>query len=484
MSLGRAVVVALYVIAAGIGCGGSTSQNVDAGGTTDGSVGAIDGGKRDGGATNDAPICVPFGETCTGGTCCSGTCDGTSHRCVTPTGCKAAGAACGSGDTCCTGSCTNGSCPLSGCVENGQICSQNGDCCSGTCNGTTCAPVTGATCVTEGNGCSSGSQCCSQTCTNDRCANAGGSLGCHATGDICYTGSDCCSSLCSGSGGAPGTCQKLGSFGSGGCMLDGEPCTGGTNCCSRVCAPIPGAGSICQLASGCRVTGDVCHKDSDCCGGAGTLGAGAGEVTCNLIAGIDPPLGTCSNPMSGDAGGAQDPEGDVCGLDANARHDCIDCKPPKINCCKLDANGVPRCFGSPAGGGCDNGYDGTPACCIAAGAVCTFSSECCGGVPCLPDSSGILRCSTSQCVVESGVCTATSDCCTGLLCDVPIGSPTGTCKKPVVASPDAGTGVCAVTGQSCGDNVPCCAGYHCDVPGGSGLCPPGGTGCTCYVVIP
>jgi hypothetical protein len=400
--------------------------------------------------------------------------------------CVGPGAVCGTSDTCCTGACTLGHCPLDMCVSNGGTCAKAGDCCSNNCSGTTCAAVPGATCTTEGNSCTAPSECCSQTCTGNRCVPAGGTLGCHATGDICFSGADCCSSLCTGaSGTTPGTCSALASFGSGGCMLDGEPCSSGTNCCSRVCAAIPGGGNVCQLAGGCRVAGDVCHDAKDCCGGGGTMGAGAGEVACNIIPGTNPPLGTCSNPSG------EDPEGDICGQDVNARHDCIDCAPPKINCCKLDNLGVPRCYGTPSGGHCPTGYDGTAGCCIAAGQVCTFSSECCSGNPCLPDSSGILRCSTQTCVAAGGVCTATGDCCTGLECVVPIGQPSGTCKNPtpppsaadggVSPGPDGGT--CALGGQDCGDSVPCCGGFVCDAFGGGSRCPPGGTNCTCYRLI-
>jgi hypothetical protein len=253
-------------------------------------------------------------------------------------------------------------------------------------------------------------------------------------------------------------------------MVDGEPCTDGTNCCSRVCADIPGGGKICQLASGCRVIGDICTSPTDCCGGPGVGTAGAGNATCTPVAGTDPPVGTCSNPNS------CDPEGDVCGLSANARHDCCDCAPPKIDCCKPDSSGVPRCYGTPSMGNCPNGYTGATGCCIATGDICAFDNECCNGAPCLPDGTGVLRCGTT-CVMLNGTCTATADCCTGLICNVPPGSPSGTCENP--PTPDAGpgsdAGTCAEVGQTCGDavgGITCCGLLSC-------TCPPIDAPCTC-----
>jgi len=312
---------------------------------------------------------------------------------------------------------------------------------------------------------------------------AGGVLGCRATGDVCFVGADCCSGLCTGAtASTAGTCSQLASFGSGGCLLDGEPCVDGTHCCSRICAAIPGGGNVCQLAAGCRLTGDVCHQTSDCCGAPGTGFPGAGEVTCNIISLTDPPLGTCSNPNG------NEPEGDVCGENVNARHDCADCLSPKIQCCKLDSLGVPRCYGG-SSATCPTGYTGVAPCCIMAGQPCTFSDECCGGVPCIPGPTGALVCSGQSCIPESGVCTATGDCCTGLECIVPIGQPSGVCKRPTLPPPGDGgvagadAGLCALGGQACGDTTACCTGYVCDMPNGT-PCAAGEQDCSCFRLIP
>src|SRR4029077_9596402 len=102
----------------------------------------------------------------------------------------------------------------------------------------------------------------------------------------------------------------------------------------------------------------------------------------------NPPVGTCSNPNG------CDPDGDVCGLKVgnntcgNAREDCCDCLPPKVDCCKPDLNGVPRCYGGSTQQ-CPNGYTGVAPCCILPGGTCAFAGECCGRLPCLPDGNGV-----------------------------------------------------------------------------------------------
>jgi hypothetical protein len=358
-------------------------------------------------------------------------------------------------------------------------------------------PIPGATCVTEGNTCQADGDCCSKTCSPGHlCIRAGGVLGCHATGDLCFAGADCCTGVCSGATPTKaGLCSGLASMGSGGCSVDGEPCSAGTDCCSRVCAAIPGAGNICQIATGCRIAGDVCHADSDCCGVAGSGFPGAGEVTCTFIPGLDPPLGTCHNPRG------NNPEGDVCGLGgASAREDCAGCMSPPWQCCRDDSNGVPRCYGG-SSDQCKTGYTGMEPCCIEAGKPCTFSSECCGGNPCIPNPAGGtgLICSTTMCVARGGVCTGTGDCCVGLECIVPIGQPSGTCNvlvaplpdagPPVTSGPDAKPGpdagpiMCGIAGQRCSSSAACCPGYNCDTPAGT-PCMATETDCTCFTIIP
>jgi len=261
--------------------------------------------------------------------------------------------------------------------------------------------------------------------------------------------------------------------------MDGEPCPGCSACCSRVCAGTASKASVCQLAGGCRIQGDTCYKDADCCGATGSMLPGDGLVKCQMVAGTNPPVGFCTMPSGG---GVCDPEGDVCGImpaqacGTNAREDCCDCMPPKYNCCKLDKAGVPRCFGGSTST-CPNGYDGTPNCCIAAGQQCTFSSECCNGAPCVPDSTGVLRCGTA-CSNPSGVCTADADCCAGLKCNVPAGQTSGTCGTPPAT--DMGQ-ACSYVGQSCSATQPCCSGT-CSTATGA-VCSANDTNCSCFGLI-
>jgi hypothetical protein len=252
------------------------------------------------------------------------------------------------------------------------------------------------------------------------------------------------------------------------------------------------------VAQGCRVVGDICSKDTDCCGGP-VGGPGAGNVTCVLDTGTMPPIGRCRNPLS------CNPEGDVCGGtgagQVNARQDCCDCAPPKFNCCKPDANGVHRCYGTPAGSTmCKTGYTGVAPCCIQPGQQCTFASECCGGVPCVPDAMGTLRCLMTtpggpMCVAAGGVCTSSSDCCAGYTCNIGNGSLQGTCGKSAPPPPpadggppppaDAGTpppGMCATSGQMCKTTADCCYG-SCETLAGV-ACTGTQTGCTCQYIIP
>jgi hypothetical protein len=247
-------------------------------------------------------------------------------------------------------------------------------------------------------------------------------------------------------------------------------------------------------------------------------GGGQEKVSCNLAPGVDPPVGTCSNPN------ACQPRGGLCGLKngtnqcGNAREDCCDCQPPKWQCCKADSLGIPRCFGGSTPT-CPSGFTGKPDCCIPGGSECKFSAECCNGAPCVPDGQGVLRCLRPPadggiiCVPAGNACTTNGDCCTGLTCNIVPGSPSGTCGQPPPPPPpppvDAGTTpdapppddgavpedaappvdtappppICAFYGQACSALIPCCNGVPCNAGDGSGAPCNGGTGCLCYRVI-
>jgi hypothetical protein len=174
------------------------------------------------------------------------------------------------------------------------------------------------------------------------------------------------------------------------------------------------------------VNGDLCRKNSDCCGADGTGLPGEGNVTCEIEQGKQ--VGICRNPLS------CDPQGDVCHYkdyvcgSSSARNNCC-AGVGNSGVCQLDALGVPRC----------NGLGTT---CRFAGETCASAADCCDGVPCVPDSSGTLRClehpdGGTSCVPQGGGCTINADCCVGSACVTPIGSTQGTCSVP---PPPPGTG--------------------------------------------
>jgi hypothetical protein len=220
-----------------------------------------------------------------------------------------------------------------------------------------------------------------------------------------------------------------------------------------------------------------------------------------------PPVGTCTNPTG------CDPDGDVCGLSnnnacGNSRHDCCDCLPPKINCCKFDKAGVPRCYGGSTQM-CPNGYTGQPPCCIMAGQICAFNGECCNGAPCVPDNMGVLRCG-SMCAQMGQACTADSDCCAGLPCIIPKGKLVGMCGSPPpptdagvppdlggadlagadlvmpqvdMAMPKVDMAHCSFVGQSCSTTQPCCNNLPCENPAGTAACMAGELDCSCFGIV-
>jgi hypothetical protein len=274
--------------------------------------------------------------------------------------------------------------------------------------------------------------------------------------------------------------------------MDGTLCDACNKCCSRLCAPYGPTGvKICQPASGCRVNGDLCRKTSDCCGAAGTGLPGDGNVVCDINPGEA--LGICRNPMG------CNPEGNVCHYKdyacsiSAARNDCCGA-PGNSGACQLDPLGVPRCYG--LGGMCRQ-----------PGQTCASNADCCNHLPCVPDSSGQLRCLESDggvCNGPGGSCTINGDCCVGSICVSAPGSTNGTCTPPPPPPNDGGTppppptdsgsgdgaippppppydgGACALFGQACTSGAQCCSGLVCIGPGGS-MCT--GTGCICSVIV-
>jgi hypothetical protein len=261
--------------------------------------------------------------------------------------------------------------------------------------------------------------------------------------------------------------------------MDGTVCNGCGDCCSRLCAPYgPYAVKVCQPANGCHVDGDLCTKTEDCCGAAGTGLPGAGNVVCEIQPGLT--VGVCRNPTG------LNPECDICHYKnyacsiSSARNDCASA-PGNTGVCKLDALGVPRCFGGGA--------------CASSGAACACDFDCCDGGHCVPGANGGLVCQAG-CSNTAGACTIDADCCSGLHCYVQLGSTTGSCggPPPPPAGVDAGcvgspevcqdaAPTCSAYGQSCTQDADCCNGVACNAPGGTAPCAPGATGCTCFSAI-
>jgi hypothetical protein len=443
-------------------------------------------GSADGGSS-----CGTAGQACMNGAgCCSGACDTVAGVCaVTGGACKVANDPCTLGTECCSNVCAGGKCGSTACKVLDDSCSAGSDCCTTICTNGKCAPIpttTGAppACQTLGNKCAANADCCSGNCQGGTCAASGAT--CASQGDICFKPADCCTTVCGiAAGQTVGTCGLVTTTGAGNCKVDGQACTTPDSCCSKQCVSTNTGGHVCQTAIGCRVVGDICTKDADCCGSAS--GGQCGAITCILDMTQHPPVGRCRNPMG------ENPEGAVCGGMNNpggpARQDCCDCQPPKFDCCKADANGVFRCYGGSTSD-CPSGYTGVAGCCIAAGEKCQFSSECCGGAPCVPDSSGQLRCGAANpdggvtCQPKGSVCTSNGDCCAGLVCNLPAGATSGTCGTPTTPTgTDGGAPVCAANGQGCTMQSDCCSGLTCYQPGGTGLPCSGRSGCTCYTII-
>jgi hypothetical protein len=420
--------------------------------------------KKKGGVPDASNPCGVFGAACTDGTmCCSGTCDSTGACAVNTTTCSMPGSSCSANTDCCSVRCEGNVCSSSQCVADNTACTSNGQCCSGDCgtNGK-CTPLS-ITCKTDGNPCGSGAECCSQFC------NSGGMCGpssyCVQDGDACAHDAECCGGECvMGTTGTLGLCSHP-MPGSTNCSagIDGTVCAGCGDCCSRLCEVYQPTGvKVCQPAEGCRVDGDICRKDSDCCGAPGTGLPGDGHVTCLKVNATDP-TGICRNPN------ACNPEGDVCHYqnyqtcgNSSARADCCGGLGAQSGVCKLDALGVPRCFGL-----------GTS--CQMTGQTCAYSGDCCNGAPCVPDMNGVLHCGGTMCQPKGGMCTNDVDCCSGTSCVFQPGQTYGTC---------GGTSMCANTGQTCSDMNPCCAadGTTCvESSDDATPCPAGmETGCICY----
>jgi hypothetical protein len=402
--------------------------------------------------------------------------------------CGGIGTVCASAADCCGFACLSGFCAASACLSDGVACTSGSACCSTVCGaGGTCTPLN-TSCKTSGNTCTTGAECCNGVCNaSNQCASPSDVSFCAQTGDLCRRDSECCTGVCQvAAGAAAGTCAAITTS----CQVDGTVCNGCGSCCSHFCGPFGAGGPhVCQPASGCHVQGDLCHRDSDCCGGDVASGLpGAGLIKCEPDPVYGARIGTCGGPRASNCPDGTstcknscNPEGNVChfketrvcaGDLTNVRNDCCDCISGK-ECCQPDATGIPRC--------------NSLAACVPTGGSCSFSGECCGGEPCLPDpATGHLRCGSS-CVQDGGLCTTNADCCAGMLCQSTPGSLAGTCMvppPPPVSAPDAGVSpdappVCAYYGQACSASTSCCGGISC-VNRNYEACAATDTGCICY----
>jgi hypothetical protein len=490
----------------------------------------------------------------TGADCVSHVCDPTTHLCVNVS-CSPpppVGSSCATSFDCCGAACINHMCAGIKCTADNVSCSSDGECCSTKCvpggAGMVCltlnAPDGGTPpCRTAGNPCTNTAagdggaadggqqtnECCNNLCTaQGQCAAPSQVSYCTQVNDICHHDAECCTGVCNVIAGTNvGTCAAISVT----CGIDGTTCNGCDFCCSRFCGPFGNSGSdICQPASGCHVLGDTCKKNQDCCGGDPTLVApgvnGFGQVVCTPDP-TYPQIGTCSrpdhtNPNCTDPNNCKNtciPTGDVChlnpaptcGANISINADCCQCVSTKT-CCQPDRTGIPRC-----------NLVGT---CQGPGQDCTSAADCCNGLPCVPDSTGTLKCLSPPdggtfpdggctppgappcCVAVNGNCTTNSDCCNGLLCLTPPGTLGGTCINP---TPDLGTppdlanvdlagvdlatpppppgdmAMCTATyGQSCtATGQPCCAGgIPCIEPATGAACAGGSSTCICFLNIP
>ena len=480
----------LVFLAALLGCGGSSVKAINTG--MGGNTGTGTGGPGVGG-TN--VVCTVAGASCaTDGQCCSKSCDPVTKLCASSvTTCSGAGSSCAVPTDCCNLLCdtTRGVCSdTPSCTADNAACASSAECCGGTCAAGTCQPLN-TTCKTAGNPCTAtdggAGNCCSGLCSAGKCV-LGASF-CIQPGDVCARDLDCCGGQCAKTGAATlGVCQDVATTGTGNCTHDGVLCDGCGSCCSRNCGPWALTGvNVCQPGLGCKILNSLCTNSGECCGGSGD----SPEVTCTPVstsAGGGASIGVCSQNH-----GNQVPGG-ICKLTgganacSNAESDCECALSPKAQCCAYDTLGLPRCLGS---GACGDGgvgvFSGTdPACCRQPGQTCNTAAECCGLAPCVPDSTGTLRCLTNHpndggvvCVPSGGTCTATGDCCTGFVCNVTPGAGSGTCGPP----PTAGDGgVCGLYGQACNAGIPCCNGVSCTYSGDNSACN-GRAGCTCYTPI-
>ncbi|MCL2447376.1 MAG: hypothetical protein FWD17_00360 [Polyangiaceae bacterium] len=294
---------------------------------------------------------------------------------ATTVGCLPGGAECTHAGACCSLACVAAVGAPARCQDDGPMCAVVGgpctaatDCCSGVCSAHVCvADMTVATCSPAGESCTGGMPCCSLSCVAQRCALLSA---CRVVGELCDVGVDCCSGSCAlGADGvlrcaALETCTTA--HGDTCSNEVGEVCTGGTQCCSGRCLQGLDPVNRCAPGGGCVTACERCSADSDCCSGS-----------CVKVNGV----GTCQLQRGCGEGG------EAC----TAASDCC--------------ADVPACVGDSYAGFNRCGVPGMS--CLAGGATCAFSGECCTGF-CGVSASALVCAAPLS--VDYAPCRANGDC--------------------------------------------------------------------------
>ena len=232
---------------------------------------------------------------------------------------------------------------------------------------------------------------------------------------------DCCGGFCSKATGATeGVCMDVATTGTGNCTHDGVLCNGCGSCCSKNCGPWALTG-VQRLPARPRLQDPeqpLHHRQRVLRRGyrqsstarrpaAGTSASASARRTratrCRAGSASSPAAPTPAPTPRATARARSRPRRSAA--------------PTTRSACRA-ASARAAC----ADGGTTGIFSGTdPKCCRQPGQTCNTAAECCGLSPCVPDSTGTLRCLTTTpndggivCVRQRRGCTATGDCCTGL----------------------------------------------------------------------
>jgi hypothetical protein len=478
--------------ATGLGCGAPADC---ASGVCQSSVCAT---LPDGTACTGSPQCTngncigPAGSQICCHTACTGTCqactmaltgaaDGTCANITAgtaaPTGQCSVTTTCGNDGKCAAGgaceqaantvSCQSASC------NNGQIIA------AASCSGTGTCPTVSATACPGGFVCASATACKTACASNTDCQgtgvfcqNPGASGTCVAllaAGAVCAnnsqcssntcgtsgTGTHCCTAACSPSG---GTCGASDCDATGACVFPGNSISCGASSCS---------GTTFTLPSACNGAGTCTVGTLNCSGPTPVCNATAGCVQCNTAndcaaacSNGQIAAATCGANTCGVGTAAAGPGGFVCASATACKTACgsdTDCQGPGVFCQ-------------------NPGNSGTCVALLAAGAVCSASTQCSSNT-CGTSGTG-THCCTAACNPSGGPCGATDCDATGACV-----FPGNTVAPAALQTPDdcqkvVCNGAGGFTSIDDGSDVPQVACQNCN---GTPLAPtplPTGTTCT------